>query len=74
MSAMLAADYKDRTVEVLGRLYETLQARRDQARIVAAECNKVHDWNGFEKAFGMAEAYSTALLDVYSVELEEKRR
>jgi|688.fasta_scaffold2313676_2 hypothetical protein len=64
MSAMLSADYRDRTISALEDLREVFKRRYEQAKLIAAERNEAHDFVSFESAFGMMQAYHVALDDV----------
>jgi hypothetical protein len=74
MSAMLAADYRDRTVNALEGIREVLQRRYEQAKLIAAERNEAHDFVSFESAFGMMQAFHAALDDVALAIAKEQGR
>lgn len=63
-AALLPADHRDRTIEVLRRVQDKIRKRADRAKREAKEHNDAHRFIEFEKAFGMQCAYGDAMDDV----------
>jgi hypothetical protein len=62
MSALLAADYRDRTIKVLEDLRDLLERRCDQAYLAGKD--ESASYEDRHAAFGNASAYNTARDDI----------
>ena len=62
MSAMLAADYTDRTIEVLERLREVLERRHAQSMLIADD--ETSDFGTRMHALGSARGFGVAIDDI----------
>jgi hypothetical protein len=74
MSAMLAADYRDRTIKVLEELRDGITNKRDLMRAVADGHNREHRFEQFENAYGQIAAFDAVLSDIGWMIVKEQTR
>lgn len=74
MSAMLAADYRDRTMQVLEELRTGLMKKADQMRLIADAHNKAHEFDAFENTYGQVIGLCTAIDDIACFMQRERTR
>jgi len=74
MSALLAADYRDRTMQVLEELRTGLMNKCDQMRIIADAHNKAHEFDAFENTYGQVIGLITAIDDIACLMQRERTR
>ena len=64
MSAMLAADYRDRTVNVLDELRSVILARRAQYKLIASDALNDHNTSAYLHGTDAARLLDTVLDDI----------
>ena len=74
MSAMLAADYRDRTVKVLEELRDGITNKRDLMRTIADGNNREHRFTEFENAYGQIAAFDAVISDIGWMIVKEQGR
>ena len=74
MSALLAADYRDRTIKVLKELRNGIRNKRDLMRTIADDHNQKHQFVEFENAYGQIAAFDAVLSDIGWMIVKEQTR
>jgi hypothetical protein len=74
MSAMLAADYRDRTIKVLEELRDGITNKRDLMRAIADGHNREHRFTDFENAYGQIAAFDAVISDIGWMIVKEQGR
>jgi hypothetical protein len=74
MSAMLAADYRDRTIKVLEELRDGIRAKHAQALEIAKHRSATGDYHLFARAMGEAVAFGTIEDDIAMFIAKEQGR
>jgi len=74
MSAMLAADYRDRTIKVLEELRDGIRAKHAMALEIAKHRSATGDYHLFARAMGEAVAFGTIEDDIAMFIAKEQGR
>jgi hypothetical protein len=74
MSAMLAADYRDRTMQVLEELRSVILARRAQYKLIASDALNEHNTSAYLHCTDAARLLDTVLDDIAIAIQKEQRR